>query len=351
MQTRPLGRTGVNVSAVCLGTMTFGEQNTEAEGHVQMDHAVSRGINFFDTAEMYSVPPKAETYGSTERIVGSWLKKRGKRDDLVIASKIAGAGPMDWLRAERRPTRLDRAQMTEALDNSLKRLGTDYIDLYQLHWPERPAPFGANPTRFEQALWAPRDDETSIGEQLEVLGDFVRAGKVRFIGLSNESAWGTMSFLGESTSRGLPRVQSVQNAYHLLNRTFETALAEVALREQVGLLAYSPLAQGFLTGKYLDGARPPGARVTLFNRQQRYEKPGSEAAIKDYLAVAAEAGLDGATLAIAFVISRGFVTSAIVGATSMAQLKVAIDAADVVLPPDVLAKIDAIHQLRGNPAP
>ncbi|QCI64571.1 aldo/keto reductase [Phreatobacter stygius] len=351
MQTRPLGRTGVNVSAVCLGTMTFGEQNTEAEGHAQMDYAVSRGINFFDTAEMYSVPPKPATYGSTERIVGSWLRQRGKRDDIVIATKIAGSGAMDWLRADRQPTRLNRAQMTEALDNSLQRLGTDYIDLYQLHWPERPAPFGANPSRFDDSLWAPRPDETSIGEQLQVLGDFVRAGKVRFIGLSNESAWGTMQFLSASDRQGLPRVQSVQNAYHLLNRTFETALAEVALREQVGLLAYSPLAQGFLTGKYLDGARPAGARVTLFNRQQRYEKPGSEPAIKDYLAIAGQAGIDGATLAIAFVMSRGFVTSTIIGATSMAQLKIAIDAGGTVLPPDVLAKIDAVHQLRGNPSP
>jgi aryl-alcohol dehydrogenase-like predicted oxidoreductase len=351
MQTRPLGRTGVQVSSVCLGTMTFGEQNTEAEGHEQMDYAVSRGINFFDTAEMYSVPPKPETYGSTERIVGSWLKKRGRRHDIVLASKVAGAGAMDWLRADRKPTRLTRAQMTEALDNSLKRLGTDYIDLYQLHWPERPAPFGANPSRFDTELWTPRADETTIGEQLEVLGDFVRAGKVRHIGLSNESAWGTMSFLRESDQRGLPRVQSVQNAYHLMNRTFETALAEITLREQVGLLAYSPLAQGFLTGKYLDGARPAGARVTLFDRQQRYQKPGSEAAIKNYVSIAREAGMDGATLAIAFVVSRPFVTSAIIGATSMAQLKIAIDAGERVLGADLLAKIDEVHQLRGNPAP
>ena len=351
MQTRTLGRTDLKVSAICLGTMTFGQQNSEADGHAQMDYAVSRGVNFFDTAEMYSVPPRPETYGSTERIVGSWLKRRGRRDDIVIATKIAGAGPMDWLRADRQPTRLDRRQMTEALDNSLKRLGTDYIDLYQLHWPDRPAPFGANPTRFDPDLWAPRPDETTIGEQLAVLADFVAAGKVRHIGLSNESAWGTMSFLGESDRHGWPRVQSVQNAYHVLNRTFETALAEIALREQVGLLAYSPLAQGFLTGKYLDGARPPGARVTLFNRQQRYEKPGAEATIKDYLGLAREAGMDGATLAIAFVTGRSFVTSTIVGATSLDQLAIAIDAGARILPAEVLAKVDAIHQLRGNPSP
>ena len=351
MEYRRLGAAGLKVSEICLGTMTFGQQNSEADGHAQMDYAVSRGVNFFDTAEMYSVPPRPETYGSTERIVGSWLKRRGRRDDIVIATKIAGAGPMDWLRADRQPTRLDRRQMTEALDNSLKRLGTDYIDLYQLHWPDRPAPFGANPTRFDPDLWAPRPDETTIGEQLAVLADFVAAGKVRHIGLSNESAWGTMSFLGESDRHGWPRVQSVQNAYHLLNRTFETALAEIALREQVGLLAYSPLAQGFLTGKYLDGARPPGARVTLFNRQQRYEKPGAEATIKDYLGLAREAGMDGATLAIAFVTGRSFVTSTIVGATSLDQLAIAIDAGARILPAEVLAKVDAIHQLRGNPSP
>ncbi|WP_296575274.1 aldo/keto reductase [Phreatobacter sp.] len=351
MQTRPLGRTGLDVTALCLGTMTFGEQNTEAEGHAQMDYAVSRGVTFFDTAEMYAVPPKAETYGATERIIGTWLKKHGRRDDIILATKVAGAGPMTWLRPDGAATRLTRAQMQTALDQSLKRLGTDYIDLYQLHWPERAAPFGANPTRFDPEGWAPRADDTTIGEQLDVLGDFVRAGKVRFIGLSNESAWGTMTFLKESQKRDLPRVQSVQNAYHLLNRTYETAMAEIALREQVGLLAYSPLAQGFLTGKYLDGARPPGARVTLFDRQQRYQKPGSEAAIRDYVAIAREAGLDPATLAIAFVASRPFVTSTIIGATSMAQLKTAIDAGETILSPDTLAAIDAVHQLRGNPAP
>lgn len=351
MQTRPLGRSGLTVPVICLGTMTFGEQNTEAEGHQQMDYAVSRGITFFDTAEMYSVPPKAETFGSTERIIGSWLKKRGKRDDIVLATKVAGAGAMTWLRPDGAPTRLTRQQMQVALDQSLKRLGTDYVDLYQIHWPERPAPFGANPSRFDPELWAPRPDETTIAEQLDVLGDFVKAGKVRFIGLSNESAWGTMTFLKHTEARGLPRVQTVQNAYHLMNRTYETAMAEVSLREGVGLLAYSPLAQGFLTGKYLDGARPAGARVTLFDRQQRYQKPGSEEAVRDYVQIAREAGLDPATLAIAFVVSRPFVTSAIIGATGMAQLKTAIDAGEVLLSPAVLEAIDRVHQLRGNPAP
>jgi aryl-alcohol dehydrogenase-like predicted oxidoreductase len=351
MQTRPLGRSGVNVTAVCLGTMTFGEQNTEADGHAQMDYAVSRGVTFFDTAEMYAVPPRRETYGATERIIGSWLKARGRRDDIFLASKVAGAGAMDWLRPDRAPTRVTRAQMATALEQSLRRLGTDYLDLYQIHWPERPAPFCANPTRFDAALWQARADETAISEQLEALDGFVRDGKVRFIGLSNESAWGTMSFLKEAEMRGLARVQTVQNAYHLINRTFETALAEIAMREQVGLLAYSPLAQGFLTGKYLDGARPPGARVTLFDRQQRYQKPGSEQAVRDYVGIAREFGLDPAVLAIAFVMSRPFVTSTIIGATSMSQLKTAIDGGETVLSEEILGRIDAVHQLRGNPAP
>lgn len=351
MALRPLGRSGLNVSVICLGTMTWGQQNTEAEGHAQMDYAVERGINFFDTAEMYAVPPKPDTYGSTERIIGSWFKARARRDDIILASKVAGAGGMTWLRPDKAPTRLDRRQMETALDQSLKRLGTDYIDLYQLHWPERTAPFGANPSRYEPEAWAPRADETAIGEQLEVLDGFVRSGKVRFIGLSNESAWGTMRFVAESEARGLPRIQSIQNAYHLLNRTYETALAEVSIREDIGLLAYSPLAQGFLTGKYLDGARPPGARVTLFDRQQRYQKPGTDGAIRDYLAIAREAGLDPATLAIAFAASRPFVASTIIGATSMAQLKTAIDAGETTLSPETLEKIDAVHQARGNPAP
>jgi aryl-alcohol dehydrogenase-like predicted oxidoreductase len=258
---------------------------------------------------------------------------------------------MDWFRADGSKGRLVAHQMREALERSLKNLETDYIDLYLLHWPERPLPFGGNPTRFDAEAFKPAQDEEPIRAQLEVLQGFIREGKVRHIGLSNESAWGTMRFLFESERHGLPRIASIQNAYNLLNRTYETALAEISMREDVGLLAYSPLGQGFLTGKYLDGARPPGARTTLFNRGQRYEKPGTEDAVRDYKRLAEAAGLDAATLAIAFSLDKPFVASSIIGATSMAQLRIAIAAGSVKLTPDLRAGIDAIHQLRGNPAP
>lgn len=351
MEYRTLGRTGLKVPVICLGTMTWGQQNTEAEGHEQMDYALDQGVNFFDTAELYSIPPKAETQGSTERIIGSWFRARKNRDKVILASKVCGRSEMTWFRKDGSKTRLTRAQMTEALDQSLARLGTDYIDLYQIHYPDRPMPWGSNPTRAGTGEFARAADEARFHDVLETMDGFVKAGKIRHFGLSNESAWGTMRFLFEHERHGFPRVQSIQNAYNLLNRTYETALAEIAAREDVGLLAYSPLAQGFLTGKYLDGARPPGARETLFGRGQRYLKPGSEEAIRDYVGIAREAGLDPAVMANAFVNMRPFVTSNIIGATTMAQLKLAIGSAAVKLPDDVLAKIDAVHQLRGNPAP
>ncbi|TQI74629.1 aryl-alcohol dehydrogenase-like predicted oxidoreductase [Bosea sp. AK1] len=351
MEYRRLGRTDLKVSVICLGTMTWGEQNTEAEGHAQMDYAVEQGINFFDTAELYSIPPKPETQGSTERIVGSWFKARGKRDKIILASKICGRGGNTWFRDDKSPTRVTRKQIFEAVDKSLQRLQTDYIDLYQIHFPERPMPWGSNPTRFSKAAFEQPADETPIAEQLDAFAEVIKAGKIRHLGLSNESAWGTMRFVGDSEIRGTPRVQSIQNAYSLLNRTFETALAEVALREDVGLLAYSPLAQGFLTGKYLDGARPAGTRTTLFDRGQRYQTAGAEEAIKRYIALAREAGLDPAQMALAFVNSRSFVTANIIGATSMEQLRTDIASIDVKLSPEVEAKIDAIHQLVGNPCP
>lgn len=351
MDYRRLGHTDLKVSAICLGTMTWGQQNTEAEGHAQMDYALDQGVNFFDTAELYSIPPKPETQGATERFIGNWFKARGNRDKVILATKVVGRGSNTWFRDDGGPTRVNRKQILEAVDKSLKRLQTDYIDLYQLHFPERSMPWGSNPTRFSKAAFEPPADETPIAEQLDAFGEIMKAGKIRHLGLSNESAWGTMSFLRDSEVRGTPRVQSIQNAYNLLNRTFETALAEVAMREQVGLLAYSPLAQGYLTGKYLDGARPAGARTTLFDRGQRYQTVGAEEAVRRYVALAREAGLDPAHLALAFVTSRPFLTSNIIGATSMEQLRVAIGSAQITISTELEAKIDAIHQQVGNPCP
>lgn len=350
LEYRPLGRTGLSVSSIALGTMTFGQQNSEAEGHAQLDLALDRGINFIDTAELYSIPPKAETQGSTERIIGSWLKARGGRDKVIIATKAVGRSDATYFRADGSPPRLDAKNINEAIDNSLKRLQTDYVDLYQLHWPDRSVPlFGqraATPARGT-GIGA----EVPVEETLGALADLVTAGKVRHIGLSNETAWGVHSFLKAAEKGGGPRIASVQNAYHLLNRTYEIGLAEFATREDVGLLAYSPLAQGFLTGKYLDGARPAGARNTLFDRGQRYQKPGTEEAIKAYMGLAAELGLTPVQLALAFVTSRPFVTSNIIGATSMAQLEENLATLDIAITPEIEDRVDAIHQLHGSPAP
>ncbi|CAH1658162.1 MAG: aldo/keto reductase [Chelatococcus sp.] len=348
MRYTKLGRTGLDVSRICLGTMTFGDQNTKAEGFAQMDHAVERGINFFDTAELYSVPPKPETQGSTERIVGDWLMERGQRDKIVLATKIVGRTPNTWFREGGLPGELNRAQIHEAVDKSLKRLKTDYIDLYQLHWPDRAVSrFGSNATIFK----AVEGPENPIPEILDALDDIVKAGKVRFIGLSNETPWGTMSFLHAAETAGKPRVQSIQNAYSLVNRTFELGLAEIALRENTGLLAYSPLGQGYLTGKYQNGALPKGSRKQLYNRLQRYETPGAQPAFDAYLALAATTGLDPAQMALAFVLSRPFVTAAIVGASNLDQLKTNIDAIDLALTEEIEQQINDIHLLHQNPCP
>lgn len=346
---RKLGRTDVSVSAIALGTMTWGEQNTEAEGHAQLDYAIGRGVNFIDTAEIYSIPPRAGTQGATERIIGSWLAARGNRDKVILATKVSGRSDNNYLRPNGERTQLDRKNIAYAIEGSLKRLRTDYIDLYQLHWPDRSVPlFGAGGTVFRGAPSAP---EVPIEETLEALNDLVKAGKVRHIGLSNETAWGVSRFLRAFELGHGPRVVSIQNAYNLLNRTFEIGLAEIAMREQVGLLAYSPLAQGYLSGKYQNGARPPGARSTLFERGQRYEKPGAAQAIDEYLALAREAGIDPAKLALAFVTSRPFVTSNIIGATTLEQLKTDLDSLDVTISPELEERIDAIHQVHSNPAP
>jgi aryl-alcohol dehydrogenase-like predicted oxidoreductase len=346
---RTLGRTDLSVSAIALGTMTWGEQNTEREGHAQLDLALERGVNLIDTAEIYSIPPRAETQGSTERIIGSWLKARGKRDDVILATKVSGRAENSYIRPNAETPRLDRKNIHYGIEQSLKRLQTDYIDLYQLHWPDRRVPlFGADGAVFRDYR---QDAEIPIEETLEALDELVASGKARHVGLSNETAWGVSRFLRASeTGRG-PRVVSIQNAYNLINRTFEIGLAEFAMREHVGLLAYSPLAQGYLTGKYQNGARPPGARTALFERAQRYEKPGASQAIDKYLALAKEFGLDPAQLAIAFVTSRPFVTSNIIGATTMEQLESDLNSLKVDITPEIERGIDEIHQLHSNPAP
>jgi len=346
MDYRELGRTGVKVSRLCLGTMTFGEQNTEAEGHAQMDYAFDRGINIFDAAEIYPVPPKPETQGRTEAIIGTWLASRKRRDKVVIATKVAGRGKMTWVRKDRSPTRHSPAQIMEAVEASLKRLKTDYIDLYQLHWPDRPMRI------FEGLDYLHLEGDThTIHEILGTLGRLVAGGRVRFVGLSNESPWGVMSFIKASEQHGLPRPVTIQNAYNLVNRSFETGLSEIFYREQMSLLAYSPLGQGYLSGKYEGGALPPGSRKTLFDRLGRYEKGNGPKAISTYIALARKHGLDPAQMAIAFSVSRPFVTSAIIGATTMDQLKTDMAAADLELSQAVLEDIEQIHLDYPNPCP
>jgi aryl-alcohol dehydrogenase-like predicted oxidoreductase len=346
MEYRRLGRTDLKVSAICLGTMTWGEQNSEAEAHEQLGYASEQGINFIDTAEMYPVPPKAETQGRTEAYIGSWLKRRGRRDELVLATKAAGPGNgLGHVRGG--TTRFVEAQLREALEGSLKRLQTDYVDLYQLHWPDRSTNF------FGQLGYTPKpeDEGPHIEETLIGLSKLVDAGKIRHIGLSNETPWGVMRFLMAAEKLNLPAVVSIQNPYNLLNRTFEVGLAEIAHREQVGLLAYSPLAFGMLSGKYLNGAQPADGRLTLFERFTRYTNPEGETATAAYVALAREHGLDPAQMALAYVTSRPFVTSNIIGATTMAQLRSDIASLELQLSEEVITGIEAIHRRQPNPCP
>lgn len=345
MEYRQLGRSELKVSALCLGSMTWGEQNTEAEGFAQIDRAREAGVNFLDTAEMYPVPPRQDTYGATERIVGNYFKARGNRADWVLASKVAGPGNgIDYIRGGQ--LKHDRRHIVAALDESLKRLQTDWIDLYQLHWPERSTNFFGQLGYRHQA-----QDFTPLQETLEVLGEQVKAGKIRHVGLSNETPWGAMKFLQLADSLGLPRMVSIQNPYNLLNRSFEVGLAEVAIREQCGLLAYSPLAFGMLSGKYANGARPADARITLFSRFSRYTNPQSQAACDRYVELARQHGLDPAQMALAFVTRQPFVTSNIIGATSLEQLESNLASAELELMTEVLEGIEAIHREQPNPAP
>jgi len=345
MRYQTLGNTDLSVSKLCLGTMTWGEQNTEAQAHEQLDYALEQGINFIDTAEMYPVPPKADTQGKTEQYIGSWIKSRHSRDKVILASKAAGPG--EWLSYLRGGPRLNKQHLQQALDNSLKRLETDYLDLYQLHWPDR------NTNFFGQISYQHQDDEsaTPLLETLDALNDFVKAGKIRHIGVSNETPWGLMNYLQLAKEHDLPRMASIQNPYNLLNRTFEIALAEIAHREQVPLLAYSPLAFGALSGKYLKGARPENARLTLYTRFQRYTSDKAEQAIQAYVDLAQQHQLDPSQMALAFVNSRRFLGANIIGATSMEQLKSNIESISLELNEDVLAGIESIQQDITNPCP
>ena len=336
MKFNTLPFTDIQVSEICLGTMTFGKQNSEAEGHQQLDYAINRGINFIDTAELYPVPAEAETYGETEKIIGTWFKKNNNRSSIILASKIAGPGSYT---KHIRSTGFSKTALNEALNNSLKRLQTDYVDLYQLHWPERfTNTFGIRGYKhISKEQW-----EDNFSEILFNLNELIKEGKVRHIGLSNENPWGVMRFLEES-KQNLPRMITIQNSYSLLNRQFEIGNAEISMRENIGLLAYSPLACGVLTGKYIQGKDQPNSRLNLFKRFIRYSSDQSTLATKKYLALANDLGISLTHMALAFVNQQTFVTSNIIGATDLDQLKENIDSINFELDYDAINAINAIH--------
>ena len=345
MKYTTIPHTDIQVSKICLGTMTWGNQNTQTEGFEQMDYALEKGVNFFDTAELYPVPANAETYADTERIIGNWFEQRKNRDKVVLATKIAGPGAYT---AHIRTTGFTPDSIRKALEGSLMRLKTDYIDLYQLHWPERNANF------FGKRDYAPDADEQweiNFQQVLETLGEFIKEGKIRHIGISNETPWGAMKYLALAEHENLPRMKTIQNPYSLLNRTFEGGNAEVSHREQLGLLAYSPLAFGVLSGKYRGGKLPEKSRLKLFPRMARYSSKEATAATEAYATIAAKHNLTLTQLSLAFVTDRPYVTSNIIGATNMEQLAVNIATADVNLSADILAEIDAVHNRMPNPSP
>ncbi|MGB5648122.1 NADP(H)-dependent aldo-keto reductase [Muriicola sp.] len=341
-----LPHTSLEVSKICLGTMTWGRQNTEAEGHEQMDYAVEKGINFFDTAELYPIPAHPDRYAHTEKIIGSWFKRSGKRDDIVLASKIAGKAEFTKFI---RTTGFKKESLIEAVNGSLERLQTDHIDLYQLHWPERSTNyFGQRGYTHDLSdFW-----QDNIHQVLETLRELIKEGKIGHVGLSNETPWGAMRFLEESkVHETLPRMITIQNPYSLLNRLFEVGLSEISIREKLGLLAYSPLGFGVLSGKYLGGAKPANARLTLFPAYGRYSNENALNATQKYQELADKHGVSLTQMALAFVTSRPFLTSTIIGATSMEQLKENIGSVDLNLSEELLKEIEAIHQAIPNPAP
>lgn len=348
MEYRKLGRTDLEVSFACLGTMTWGEQNTEAEGHEQMDYAVGEGINFFDVAEMYPISPRKETYADTERVIGNWFEKTKKREDIVLATKVIGPGAhFDYVRDGAK--RLTEKEVLSAVEGSLQRLKTDYIDLYQIHWPSRPSNYFG---KLDYPDGADFSDAVPIEETFGAMVKLIEQGKIRHFGLSNESAWGTMEYVRLAEKNGWPRPVSIQNPYNLMCRQFEVGLSEVVAHEQVGLLAYSPLGGGTLSGKYLNGQKPEGARITIWpERYSRFTKPRGLDATQSYYEVAQKHGLDMAQMALAYLKTKTFMTSVIIGATKMEQLKSNIAAFDLDLSEDVLKDIEAVHQSNPNPAP
>ena len=348
MQYRKLGRTDIEVSLICLGTMTWGHQNSEADAHAQLDMALDNGINFVDAAEMYPVPPVEETYGRTEECIGTWFANGASRDKVILATKVNGSAQERFSYVRGGKHRVDAKNIAEALDGSLKRLRTDYVDLYQIHWPSRPT------NNFGRLGYDgdPDADAVPIEETLRALDTHIRAGKVRHIGLSNETPWGVMEYLRVAEREGLPRVVSIQNPYSLVNRSFEIGLAEMAIRENVGLLAYSPLAMGKLTGKYMNGAKPAGARLTLYgDKMTRYAGPLADKATERYVAIARDHGLDPAVMALAFINRQPFLTANIPGATKLAHVQAMLDSANTDLADDVLADIEAVHREMSNPCP
>ena len=346
MNYKKLGSTDVDVSTICLGTMTWGEQNSKADGFEQMDYAIDNGVNFWDTAEIYAIPMREETYGETENIIGEWFKKTKKRDKVILATKVSGPTSKEYIRGG--GCSYDKKSMSEALEKSLKRMQTDYIDLYQLHWPER------NTNFFGQQGYEHDSNEKNwiaFEEILETLKKFVDAGKIRYVGLSNETAWGLSKCLELSKLKNLPKMMAVQNPYNLLNRTYEVGLAEISVREQSGLLAYSPLAFGYLTGKYRNNNMPKGSRIDLFKDFTRYNNENSIKAIEEYYKISQKFNLDFAQMSIKFCEIQPFVTSVIIGATTMQQLKTNVESVNVKLNNEIINEINEVQKIYPNPCP